>query len=173
MKMRDRILVEARRLTVSEGQIPSLNAVAAAAEVSKGGLIHHFPSREALIEGLGRQALDEIDSAMRDAAARGQAARAWLQLCIPGDPERELYRALVTAFQATHMGLESLVADAAAMTIAWERMIADEVGDPRLARVVRLVGDGLTANAMLSPELSTDADDIDTLLSVILEPPRA
>lgn len=69
--MRARILSETRRLTIDAGAIPSLNAVADAAGVSKGGLIHHFPTRDSLVEGLAREALAEIDDAMTEAAARG------------------------------------------------------------------------------------------------------
>lgn len=169
MEARNRILTEARRLTIEHGAVPSLNAVVAAAGVSKGGLIHHFPTRDALIEALGRQALADVDAAMVDAAEDGQAARVWLRLSVPHAEERDVYRALLIAYQAIHVQLNSLVQDAAAMTVRWEAMIATELGDANKARVVRLVGDGLIANSLIAPDTVMDDTQIDRLLATITD----
>ncbi|MBM3715418.1 MAG: helix-turn-helix transcriptional regulator, partial [Actinobacteria bacterium] len=80
--MRDAILATARELILISGVVPSLNAVADAAGVSKGGLMHHFPSRAALIAGLAREAIAEMDREMVAAAADGSAARTWLRLSL-------------------------------------------------------------------------------------------
>ena len=50
---RDKVLDAFERLLIEHGERETtLDAVARAAGVSKGGLIYHFGSREALIEGL-------------------------------------------------------------------------------------------------------------------------
>jgi AcrR family transcriptional regulator len=148
MDMRARILAETRRLTLERGVVPSLNVVAEAAGVSKGGLIHHFPSRAALVDGLAGQALDEVDAAMREAAAEGNAASAWLRLSVPSGDDLELFRAIAIAHRALEAPGAATVAAADEATATWERMIADEVGDAVRARVIRLVGDGLAMNAL-------------------------
>ena len=148
MDLRDRILDHTRRLTIERGVIPSLNAVAEASGVSKGGLMHHFPTRAALVDGLARRALDEVDRAMTAAAAEGRAAEAWLGLCVPTGDEIELFRAMTVAHRALEHPGEGVLGAAATAIERWERLIADEVGDPVRARVIRLVGDGLAGNAL-------------------------
>lgn len=50
---REKLLKEAAHLIVSQGvNALTLDAVAAAAGVSKGGLLHHFPTKDALIHGM-------------------------------------------------------------------------------------------------------------------------
>lgn len=148
MELRDRILDQTRRLTLELGVIPSLNAVADATGVSKGGLIHHFPTRAALVDGLARRALDEIDHAMTTAAAEGRAAATWLRLSVPAGDDLELFRAMSIAHRALARPDEGVLAASSAAIERWERLIADEVGDPVRARVIRLVGDGLAGNAL-------------------------
>lgn len=163
MDMRTRILAEARRLTLERGVVPSLNVVAEAAGVSKGGLIHHFPSRAALVDGLAGQALDEVDAAMREAAATGSAASAWLRLSVPSGDDLELFRAIAIAHRALEAPGAATVAAADEATAAWERMIADEVGDAVRARVIRLVGDGLAMNALAGIGAPLGDDELNEL----------
>ncbi|MDD7930404.1 TetR/AcrR family transcriptional regulator [Microbacterium thalli] len=158
--MRERILAEARRLTLQSGAVPSLNAVAAAAEVSKGGLMHHFASRSALVSGLARQALDEVDAVMADVVARGNAAETWLRLSAADADERGLLRALAGGFRPEAGEASALLADARDALARWERAIASEVGDPVRARVIRLVGDALVANAIAGVEAADGIDDL-------------
>lgn len=161
---RDRILDVTRRLTLEHGTIPSLNAVAEASGVSKGGLMHHFPSRAALVDGLARRALDEIDLAMREAAAEGRAAAAWLGLSVPRGDDLDLFRAMAVAHRALEGPESGVLADAAAAIARWERLIADEVGDPVRARIIRLVGDGLAGNALAGLDDPVVDVDLATLL---------
>lgn len=173
MDMRARILSETRRLTIDAGAIPSLNAVADAAGVSKGGLIHHFPTRDALVEGLAREALAEIDDAMTEAAARGRAADTWLRVSVPDESNRDLFRALIAAHRALDGRLASLIQEAAVATARWEELMAAELGDPMRARILRLVGDGLAANAMLSAQARPSDAEIDALLAAITDRPTS
>src|SRR5690348_13483576 len=64
----------------------TLDAVAAEARVSKGGLLYHFPSKEALLSGM----VDMLCRTCRDLAAAaaqadpepvGRSARAYLAAC--------------------------------------------------------------------------------------------
>ncbi|MHC3000614.1 TetR/AcrR family transcriptional regulator [Microbacterium sp. HJ5] len=164
--MRDEILEAARRLTLERGRVPSFNAVVDAAGVSKGGLIHHFPTRAALVVGLAREALGSVDAAMTTAAAAGTAATAWLELSLPDREERELLQALAAAFDPDDSRFGELLDEAREAITRWEGMIAAEVGDPVRARVIRLVGDALVANAVAGVDASPF--DIDELTSFLV-----
>ncbi|KAB8145759.1 TetR/AcrR family transcriptional regulator [Chloroflexia bacterium SDU3-3] len=79
----------------------SLSAVAQAAQVSKGGLLHHFPTKEALLNGIDdrstqiwRQRLDEA-LAKEPEGQPGRWSRAYIHACFERDPEeQELLRAI-------------------------------------------------------------------------------
>ncbi len=66
---RDRILAAAERLArqVGPGNV-SLEAVAAEAGVSKGGLLYHFPSKGRLLEALVERFVGELDEAITASA---------------------------------------------------------------------------------------------------------
>ncbi|MHC3000516.1 TetR/AcrR family transcriptional regulator [Microbacterium sp. HJ5] len=164
--MREEILEVARRLTLEQGAVPSLNAVVDAAGVSKGGLIHHFPTRAALVAGLARAAMASVDAAMTTAAAAGIAATEWLRLSLPDREERELLQALAAAFHPDDSRFGELLDEAREAIARWEGMIAAEVGDPIRARVIRLVGDGLVTNAVAGVDASSA--DIDGLVAFLI-----
>jgi AcrR family transcriptional regulator len=53
IERREKLVLTAAKLIVERGAgALTLDAVAAAAGVSKGGLLHHFPTKEALIQGM-------------------------------------------------------------------------------------------------------------------------
>ena len=59
-KTRRAILDVAARQVAQHGLAVSLSKIAAAAGVSKGGLLHHFPSREDLIRALGKDCIEML-----------------------------------------------------------------------------------------------------------------
>lgn len=74
----------AARLALDEGLTGlSLQAVAKAAGVTKGGLFHHFPSKEALVEGVFADLLGQFDAQIdalmaQDPEPRGSFTRAYV-----------------------------------------------------------------------------------------------
>ncbi|TDP46860.1 TetR/AcrR family transcriptional regulator [Zavarzinia compransoris] len=71
-----------------------LEAVAAAAGVSKGGLLHHFPSRQALLEALCREYLARLDRRLAEALAAdpvpgGRFTRAYLAVMTAAEPTEQ------------------------------------------------------------------------------------
>ncbi|OJT96167.1 TetR family transcriptional regulator [Metarhizobium album] len=63
----------------------TLDAVSEAAGVSKGGLLHHFPGKVALLDGLFDRLVDELDAAIEaamivDPLPHGRFTRAYLQV---------------------------------------------------------------------------------------------
>ena len=70
---RQRILDAAETLARSLGPANiSLDAVAAAAGVSKGGLLYHFPSKARLLEGLVACHMEQLDAALQQQASSGR-----------------------------------------------------------------------------------------------------
>ncbi len=171
MDRRSLILDAARRLTLERGVVPSLNDVAATAGVSKGGLVHHFPSRAALVQGLAVAALEEVDAAMVTAAAEGRAAEAWVRLSVPTGDDVPLFRAMAIAHRAVEAPGDDVATAAQEAIARWEGMIQHETGDTVRARVIRLVGDGLAANVIAGIEPAPTAEHLDALLAVLLPGP--
>ncbi len=75
---RDRLLDAAERVVVESGATHlTLDAVAKSAGVSKGGLLYHFPSKEALLEGMLSRHFKDVDAEVsrRLAGRSGKRAR--------------------------------------------------------------------------------------------------
>ena len=68
---RDRLLDAAERVVVESGATHlTLDAVAKSAGVSKGGLLYHFPSKEALLEGMLSRHFQDVDAEVTKRLAR-------------------------------------------------------------------------------------------------------
>lgn len=63
-RTRQALLDAAARAVVVHGAAVSLEVVAREAGVSKGGLLHHFRTREALLVGLATEWMDRFDAAV-------------------------------------------------------------------------------------------------------------
>lgn len=88
----------------------TLDAVAAEAGVSKGGLLYHFSTKEALLAGLVGAAMarwsDDVDAAAAtDSEPAGRAARAYVTACdSDDDPARELALLAAAALDGGSVG---------------------------------------------------------------------
>lgn len=95
--VRRQLLDEAARLALEQGLAGlTLKAVAQRAGVSKGGLLHHFPSKHALLEAMCDEFLQQLDrriaACMRqDSIEQGRFARAYLDV-MSSTPDSELSR---------------------------------------------------------------------------------
>ena len=70
----DRLLDAAERLVVARGASHlTLDAVAQEAGVSKGGLLYHFPSKAALLEGMVRRHIRDLEQRADQYAAEAAA----------------------------------------------------------------------------------------------------
>jgi AcrR family transcriptional regulator len=83
-RVRQQLLEVAARLSLEHGAAgATLDAVSQAAGVSKGGLLHHFPNKMALLEGLfddltGKLERTIAEEMRKDAVAHGRFTRAYL-----------------------------------------------------------------------------------------------
>jgi AcrR family transcriptional regulator len=167
---RDRILDAFEELLVQQGERgTTLEAVAAAAGVSKGGLLYHFGGKEALVEGLlGRMtALARADVERLRQAEHGPVDR-WIRGSLStATPFDRAYVATSRLAQGNHPRARDTLTH---LQEEWAAVILEAVGDPAVARAVLLIGDGLYYNSALQPWLggSAPADSaLDELIRVV------
>lgn len=147
---RERILDAVRDLLAAGG--PSgvtLEAVAARAGVSKGGLLYHFGSKADLYVGLLERVRDSVAGEMGRRAASGDAARAYLEYALPeDDAEGGFFTSLIAAVRTGEDADPRALAGLAESFRAWEQPLRDAVADPVQAETIRLVGNGLYLSAI-------------------------
>ncbi|MET0725026.1 MAG: TetR/AcrR family transcriptional regulator [Leifsonia sp.] len=163
---RDRILDAYQDLLIDGGErAATLDAVSASAGVSKGGLLYHFASKDALSAGL----LDRLrDLAAEDARAIRSAESGAVDYFIRNsvDTGSPLDRCMIAAYRLAHSQHAAAKATIATVNAGWLEAIEDAVGDAAVARLILLVSDGLYYNSALDGDEPAEAD-LDALLAVI------
>lgn len=143
---REKVLDAFEELVILGGMsVVTLDAVAERAGVSKGGLLYHFPSKDALVEGFGQRLSDRVDELTADAPTDpAEVVRWYLAYEIQGASERRTFNSLLAALNANESDTTGLVS--AVLDRLHEPLT---VVDPYVAELVRLVGDGMYLNALL------------------------
>lgn len=149
---RDRVLDAAERLVAEHGAARlTLDAVAQAAGVSKGGLLYHFPSKEALLAGMVDRYLAMVErrTAAAAEAATGAAANPLLAHVLALLETADADRALGSALLAAAAGEPALMSACRANYAGkLERFAALPCGFERTALVLLAV-DGLLLGELL------------------------
>jgi AcrR family transcriptional regulator len=159
---RDSVLGAFEALLIEVGErAATLDAVAKRAGVSKGGLLYHFPSKEALIAAL----LERMERlAAEDAQAMAQAEEGAAAYFIKSSvwADTPLDRVFVAVTRLVEVAHEETRRRFSGIQQRWLDLLADDVG-PDMAAAVRYMGDGLYFNAMLAsgaggstPEMAAD-----------------
>ncbi|WP_104167662.1 TetR/AcrR family transcriptional regulator [Arthrobacter sp. SX1312] len=167
---RERILDSFENALIRDGErAATMEAVAAAADVSKGGLLYHFPSKEALVDGLADRlrGLADKDREMMTAAPDG-AARYYVRTSVFEDSP--LDRALVSMARLAQQGHPTAKASLADIQEQWLDALDAQLGDRTTAHAVKLLGDGLYYDAAFFASAgtgSTSGAEIDELLGVV------
>lgn len=169
MVRRSDVLDAAIGLTLRVGTVPSLAEVAATVGLTKQGVLHHFPSRAALDEAVLLHALDRLDEEMTAAAQHGRAAEAYLRLAAPSEEDRAA--ALVMVAMLRRGGGTRLPAVVTGKVAEWESMISREIGDPVRAKIVRLVGDGLFSESLVTGTAPPAGLVEDLVAHLVTDPP--
>jgi len=168
----ERLLDAFEELLIDGGErSATLGAVAAAAGVSKGGLLYHFASKDALIEAQlarlsVRAAEDTEDIRTAPAGAVDHLIRTSVNI---GSPLDRSFIATTRLAQGRHdRAIETL----GTIRTGWLTVIEDSVGDPDTALAIMLVSDGLYANSSLAgipsaPAVEAEAESMDRLLTVL------
>ncbi len=169
---RDRILNAYEGLLIESGERgATLDAVAARAGVSKGGLLYHFGSKDALTEGFIERLriLTEEDIALMLEAPAGVVDYLIRTSVNAGTA---LDRALIAAARLAQTS-DPRAGDAlAAIRARWLEVVTDAVGDPAVARAIILISDGLYYNSALmgmgAPDpADTSEEGLNQLLALI------
>ena len=148
---KQRIVGAAERVVLRDGVGHlTLEAAAAEAGLSKGGVLYHFPTRDALVAAMVARIIvefeDDITSHLPEpgtpgAGRPGAFARAYILATLaPADPGEERLGAARLAAAAAEPGLLAPLQEAAD---GWQERLVDDGLDPTLATVIRLACDGL------------------------------
>ncbi|TNU73100.1 TetR family transcriptional regulator [Miniimonas arenae] len=160
-RTRARLLEAAAAAIGEKGPEVSLDLVARRAGVSKGGLLHHFPSRDALLEALMRHLLAAFDTSVERELERAQAEDP-TEADAPGRLTRAYVRAVFADLaegdrareQITLMGMIG-ASEAVSHVLrtddeSWRSRVAGDGLEPLRAELVMKAADGLTASLMWS-----------------------
>jgi AcrR family transcriptional regulator len=123
----------------------TLEAVAREAGVSKGGLLYHFPSKEALISGMIERLIEGFTDALERELEEGDAdSGRWLRAYARASFGEDRWYLEISA------GLLSAVAEDPALLDplrrgfeGWQRRAERDGVDPAVGTLVRLAADGL------------------------------
>jgi len=162
---KERILDSYEEILVEHGPGGvTLDAVAAHAGVSKGGLLYHFGSKEALVDGLMERLARLSEEDLDQARTAPEGVVSWyLRTAITDVTQR---KPLVRTTMAT---IRIMLNEPRVFEVVQvynqkvHDLISEHVGDPLTAELVILVGDGLYLRAALG------RDDASPLLEKIDE----
>jgi AcrR family transcriptional regulator len=145
----------------------TLDAVARNAGVSKGGLLHHFRSKEALIEAVLRHLFTEFEARVQsyyeeDTQEHGRFLRAYVRATFEDDPPPiELAAMLMSALSETKIVQEDFG--------QWrERLLNDGIPSSR-ARIIWQAADAYWLDKLLGSEALTPSERqelVDELISM-------
>jgi AcrR family transcriptional regulator len=167
---RDAVLDAFEELLIGVGErAATLEAVAKQAGVSKGGLLYHFPNKEALIAAM-LERLDLLageDIALMAAAPEGAATYFIRTSLWSGSPMDRSFLAASRLAEVAHVEARRRFA---AIQRQWLELIAADVGNG-MAKAVLYMGDGLYLNAMWEGGAASSSDgrqgDVEALLSAV------
>lgn len=145
------ILIAASTVVKNNGvEKLTLEAVAKEAGVSKGGLLHHFPNKEALITGMVEELTNDFftnvqDRAMSEMVERGKWSRA-----ITGAIDEDLKegKEIGTALTAALFTNPDILSKFQNQYATWQQNIENDGIHPVRSTIVRLAADGLWYSEM-------------------------
>ncbi|MGQ0727539.1 TetR/AcrR family transcriptional regulator [Acidovorax sp.] len=170
---RSQLLAVVRELLVRDGtHAVTLEAVAQRARVTKGGLQHHFRSKQALLDALSDQLFEEFQQSYETAYSQeadtpGRHARAYLRTCFDsgsGCNQVETQRAIGLLALSSPQCRERWHA-------TMQTALQADGNDPRTADLLlacRMAGDGFWFSQMLGTFTLDDAQR-ERILNLLLE----
>jgi AcrR family transcriptional regulator len=170
-----RILDASERVVLRDGVGHlTLDAAAAEAGLSKGGVLYHFPTRDALVAAMVTRIIEQFDEDIAsylpeagtpEAGRPGAYARAYVRATLePVTPGEERLGAALLAAAAAEPELVVPLQTAAAR---WQARLVDDGIDPTLATLIRLACDGLWLCGLFG--LATPEGDLLASVSAALE----
>jgi AcrR family transcriptional regulator len=152
---RDELLDAAEDLLCDQGSAAlTLSAVAERAGVSKGGLLYHFSSKEALIKGMVERLIADFDELMAAQDAPTYTERHLAATLVAVRSNRLRRWAVVTGAS----GNLFLLAPMREAMARWHREGLDDEPDRVASQIVRLACEGLWDVASHDPALNSESD---------------
>lgn len=149
---RELIISAAAKVVLIQGASRmTLEAVAKEAGVSKGGLLYHFPSKEALIEGMIEHMVEGLTERIRLAYEQddfGTNQGRWLRALTKANFQSEDLELSAGLTAAVLIQPELLEANRSAYE-ARQALIEQDGVDIVWANIIRLVGDGIWFSELL------------------------
>jgi AcrR family transcriptional regulator len=152
---RDRILDAAESIVIRDGVARlTLEAAAAQAQLSKGGVLYHFRTRDALVSGMVQRLVAAFDADLDDEVAADDAAgaapigryiRAYVRATVrPPRTEEDVRRERAGAAVLAAMASEPELLEPLRLSFdRWQLRLVNDGIDPVRATVARLAADGL------------------------------
>lgn len=169
---RDKILTAAANVVISQGASRmTLEAVAKEAGVSKGGLLYHFPSKDALIEGMIEHMVQGLTERIRKAYDEddiGTNQGRWLRALTRANFQSQDLELGAGLTAAVLLQPDLLEANRQAY-VARQNLIEQDGVDVVWANIIRLVGDGIWFSELLGfapPEEPLKTQIMDRLISL-------
>ncbi|GMB79732.1 TetR/AcrR family transcriptional regulator [Shinella zoogloeoides] len=146
-EIRTAIVSAATRIVMERGVAHmTLADVATEAGISKGGLLHYFSSKDALIRAMitaGLDSFEEKTMAMVEADPNpGAYLRAYITTSFPAEGADDIAAAMIAGIATDR----DLLADYAVENMKWSSRLKDDGLDYFYAEVIRLAVDGLYFN---------------------------
>jgi AcrR family transcriptional regulator len=155
-EIRTAIVNAATRIVMEQGAARmTLADVAKAAGISKGGLLHYFASKDALIRSMITAGLDSFEEKTTAMVASdptpGSYLRAYITTSFPAERADDIAAAMIAGIATD----PDLLADYAVESTKWSDRLRDDGLDYLHAEVIRLAVDGLYFNEAIGlPPLS-------------------
>jgi AcrR family transcriptional regulator len=170
VRTRRALLDAAARSVVVHGAGVSLDVVAREAGVSKGGLMHHFRSKDELMAALADDLFDQFDRAVQDRLERGDSAPGRLLRAYVRATFDELERGQDAVEPTTLMATLSSFPEAARRSQEryrrWNQTLAEDGADPQRVLVVMRACDGAAIAPLFEGPL--DFDELTTTRTLLL-----
>jgi AcrR family transcriptional regulator len=144
-----RIIDAAEEVVLRDGVARlTLEAAAAEAGLSKGGVLYHFRSRDALVAAMVDKIIEEFDEdiehILKGDSGAGSFTRAYIQATMaPSAPRPDREDRLGAALIAAAAAEPALLVPLQRAADRWQQRLEHDGLDPTLATVVRLACDGL------------------------------
>lgn len=159
LETKEQILNAAAHIINTEGVFfLTLEAVAKNAGVSKGGLLYHFPSKNALLKGMVDYLMqgftDQMESAVnKDMCEKGKWTRAYTALTFnQSDDDLDMNTAFLAAVATNPELLKSMSKSLQELHLHIEN---DNI-DPVISTIIRLAADGMYFNQLCRIDLQED-----------------
>ena len=145
---REALLRAASQVLIDKGvEALTLDAVAQQAGVSKGGLLYHFPNKDALMTGMVEQLIQDFEAVLQEEfeqddapGTQGQWVRAYIQATLRFSKQS---LALIARLSSIAVDSPHVLKAAKIYEQQWRQRVETSGIDPTKATIILLATDGL------------------------------